>query len=145
MNWVFAKSFINKKWDVQAIETDKRMVQYLNDLGIKTTYADITKYKNNKKYNLITFNKVLEHVEKPYELLFAIKKFMTKKSILYLEVPDMIAYKKGKQREEFYIDHHHVFSISSASILIEKLGFKIIKIERIIEPSGKYTIYLFAS
>lgn len=142
---VFAKSFINEKWNVETIEPDIRTVKYLNDLGIKSYCQDIRNFNKNRKYNLVTFNKVLEHVENPIELLKSTKKYMTKKSFLYVELPDMIASKYGKDREEFFIDHHHVFSISSATFLLEKSGFIVKKIERIVEPSGKFSIYLFAS
>jgi len=142
---VFAKSLMNKKWQVHALEPDKRTVEYLNKLGIKSFHQDIRKFKINKKYSLITFNKVLEHVERPIQLLNSCKKFMNKDSYLYIEVPDIIASSIGKEREEFFIDHHHVFSITSATLLIEKAGLVVRKVERILEPSGKFTIYLFAT
>ena len=143
---VFAKSFQLKKWKVKTVETDSRTVEYLSNLGIQSINKDIRKIKNfgNLKFDLITFNKVLEHVEDPIALLKSSLKFLKKNSFVYLEVPDIRASIEGKKREEFFIDHHHVFSVPSASIMVEKAGLHIKKIESIVEPSGKFTIALFA-
>ena len=144
---VFAKSFQLRKWNVHTIETDLRTVNYLNGLGIRSINKDIRKIKNfgKVKFDLITFNKVLEHVEEPISLLKSSLKFLKKNSLVYLEVPDVSASIQGKNREEFFIDHHHIFSVTSASIMVQKAGLHVKQISSFVEPSGKYTIALFAS
>ena len=143
---VFAKCFQLKKWNVETIETDKRTIEYLKKIGINSSSKYNTKinaFKN--KFHLITFNKVLEHIEKPILILRTSKKFLKKNGIIYVELPDVSASKIGKNREEFFIDHHHVFSITSASIMLQVAGFKVLHCSSIIEPSGKYTIIAFCS
>ena len=63
---------------------------------------------------------------------------------MYIEVPDVVAAYKGKNRQEFGLEHFHVFSVSSLDIMINKAGFKTNHINRIQDPSGKYTLYAFA-
>lgn len=65
---------------------------------------------------------------------------------IYIEVPDIDAKndKLSYDREEFFIEHHHVFSKTSLILMLSKLNLKILKIEQIREPSSKYTIFCFA-
>ena len=63
--------------------------------------------------------------------------------IIYIEVPDTTAQKKEKS-EEFYIEHLHIFSKKSLSLLLKKTNLKTITINQIVEPSGKFTVYAFA-
>ena len=67
------------------------------------------------------------------------------KGIVYVEIPDAInAGKKSKNREEFAIEHIHVFSTKSLKIMLKNLKLKIMQIKSIKEPSGKFTIFAFA-
>ena len=72
------------------------------------------------------------------------KKNLVLGGIIYIEVPDTTAQKKGKNREEFHIDHLHIFSKKSLSLLLKKTNLKTITIKQIVEPSGKFTVYAFA-
>jgi hypothetical protein len=49
----------------------------------------------------------------------------------------------GKLRDEFCIDHLHLFSIQSVSNMAARSGFSVDFVKRIIDPSGKYTIFAF--
>ena len=61
-----------------------------------------------------------------------------------MEVPDgEVAYKDGPEREEFFIEHLHVFSLASTVIMANKAGFQVEAIQRLKEPSTKYTIRAF--
>ena len=42
---------------------------------------------NSKKFDLISFNKVLEHVKNPIMLLKSSKRFLNENGIVYIEVP----------------------------------------------------------
>ena len=98
-----------------------------------------------KKYDLITFNKVLEHIEKPNKILKKFSRILKKKGFIYIEVPDVAAAKESSLREEFFIEHHHVFSKLSLANLIKNSDLKIKEIKSIKEPSGKYTLYCFCN
>ena len=105
----------------------------------------MTKYQINY-FDLITLNKVIEHVSNPAKFLKDHIFYLKNKGYLYLEVPDVDARydKDGYNREEFFIEHHHGFSMTSLILMLNKLNLKIVKIEKIREPSSKYTIYCFA-
>ena len=90
-------------------------------------------------------NKVIEHVKSPYTNIKKAKKNLNKNGIINIELPDAVeASKKWKKREEFIIDHLHVFSKDSLYLLLKKASYKKINIGLILEPSGKFTIYAFA-
>jgi hypothetical protein len=71
---------------------------------------------------------------------------LKKKGYFYIEVPDIEAKKDnlGYDREEFFIEHHHVFSKTSLILMLSKLNLRIKKIEQIRDPSSKYTLFCFA-
>jgi len=80
----------------------------------------------------------------PVNFLSRFKNNLKDTSYVYIEVPDVVAANKGKNRQEFGLEHFHVFSVSSLDIMINKAGFKTIEINRIQDPSGKYTLFAFA-
>jgi 2-polyprenyl-3-methyl-5-hydroxy-6-metoxy-1,4-benzoquinol methylase len=135
----------NKNWKFQAIEPDQNNVRFIkNELKIKTTKGFIEKIFNSKRFNLITLNKVLEHTRKPLEVLRKLKKNIKRNGEMYIEVPDgESASRQGYEREEFFIDHHYIFSKKSFKYLLNKAGFKIMSIKKIKEPSNKYTLFAF--
>ena len=113
-------------------------------LNIKTFNCKFEEISTNKKFDIITFNKVLEHVERPHKLLNIAKKLLKPNGFIYIEVPDgEAAIKVSKNRQEFTIDHLHVFALESIMSLIKKCSLLPIKIERIKEVSGKLTLFAF--
>ena len=62
---------------------------------------------------------------------------------IYIEVPDIAASNEGYHREEFFIEHHHIFSPQSLITSYERAGLKFIELERIREPSSKFTLASF--
>jgi len=141
---VFIYEMRKKKWNVIGIELDKRYADFCKHRhGLNVYQKNLSKFKTRDKFDLVSLNKVLEHVYDPVKLLKLSSKFLKKKGVLYIEVPDVKASNEGKQRQEFCIDHLHVFSKSSFCLLAEKSGLQILKCNRIQEPSGKYTIYGF--
>lgn len=109
--------------------------------------GSVENFSSHKKFDVVTLNKVLEHVENPLGMLLKAKELLEKEGHVYLELPDADgALKLGGiiDREEFYIEHLTVFNPKSMAVLIEKAGLNICEIKQIVEPSGKATIYSLA-
>lgn len=141
---IFLYEMKRKKWQCNGLEMDKRYAFFSKKyLKIKVQNKKLQNFKTKKKYDLISFNKVLEHVPNPVNLLKSAKSLLKKDGIIYIEVPDAKVKKLGKFRDEFCVDHLHLFSLASISILSTKSGFKTELTKQIIDPSGKYTIYAF--
>jgi hypothetical protein len=133
-----------------ALDPDATACQHMRiDLGLDVIEGDFFAVQAEPRFHLVTFNKVLEHVVDPISMLRRAKEFLAgKDSFVYVELPDgELAGKDdlGKGREEFFIDHLHVFSFASMAILAEKAGFEVRTMERLQEPSTKYTLRGFLS
>ena len=135
-------------WDIEGIEPDLNFVNFAKKkLKLKVSRATLENNKSKKKYDIISLNKVIEHVKDPILFLKKINKMLKKNGYIYIEVPDADSAsqtKNGKHREEFYVDHLHVFSLKSLAKCTKYANFKLLKINKIFEPSGKFTIYAFA-
>ena len=143
---VFPYSMKENSWEVTCTETDIRTVDMLRyDLGLTVYQESIFELKSDDigKFNLITLNKVLEHIENPASFLTKVIDFLYDDGIIYIEVPDQEASSDSYQRPEFCIEHHHVFSVSSTSLLAKVVDLKILELASYRDPSGKFTISAF--
>ena len=136
-------------WTCTALDPDPRATRHARDhVGVDVVQADFMEADDVGRFNLITFNKVLEHVRDPVAMLARSTDILGPEGVVYVEVPDgeMAATDPlGFEREEFFIEHLHVFSMQSLSILADRAGFATLQAERLHEPSGKYTLYAFLS
>jgi SAM-dependent methyltransferase len=144
---VFPASMQDRGWTVDAIELDTRTAEHLREtLGIAVYTNDLNALvaRGIGRFDAITFNKVIEHVNDPVAILRDAIPLMAEAGFFYIEVPDVAAAVDGPGREEFFIEHLHVFSPASLIMTIEKAGLAVFELERIREPSGKYTLFAFA-
>lgn len=134
-------------WSCTALDPDPRAAAHIRDaVGVAAVAADFLTVDPQElgTFDVVTFNKVLEHVLDPVAMLARALPLVRTGGFVYVELPDTAAAVAGKEREEFYIEHHHVFSPSSLIFLIERAGFSPVALERLREPSGKYTLRAFA-
>ncbi len=132
-------------WVCTALDPDHNAVKHLEEsVGVQALHGELLTISVPGTYDLITFNKVLEHVNNPIEMLKGSRQYLGSGGFVYIELPDAeMAACDGQDREEFFIEHLHVFSFTSVSILAHKAGFVPVTIERFQEPSGKYTLSAF--
>lgn len=140
---VFPHRMKEAGWRVTALDPDARSVVHLREhVGVGAVQADFltASLEGLGRFDAITFNKVLEHVERPVAMLARARQSLASGGFVYVELPDALAAREGAGREEFFIDHHHVFSPASLALLAERAGFVPLAIERLREPSGKFTL-----
>jgi len=140
---VFLYEIKKKGHEVIGLDLDERYKNFLKKKNIKVIAKKLSKFSTKKRFDFISFNKVLEHVSDPLQSLKESKRLLKQDGIIYIEVPDVMAKLKGKFAGEFCLDHLQIFSIRSLDNLIRSAGLLTVKIKRIIEPSNKYTIYGF--
>jgi SAM-dependent methyltransferase len=144
---VFPRAMKEAGWDVTALDPDPRAAAHARDtVGVAAYAGDFMKVDAAAlgRYDAITFNKVLEHVEAPVAMLARAATFLKDGGFVYVELPDgEAAAAEGGEREEFFIDHHHVFSFASVPLLAARAGFRAVTVERLREPSSKYTLRAF--
>ena len=142
---VFPARMKEQGWECTALDPDPRTVEHARrHIGVAAVCGDFFSSADLASYDLISFNKVLEHVENPIEMLRKSHAHLRAHGVVYVELPDgEAAAAAGAGREEFFLEHFHVFSLSSFCLLAQRAGFFIDCIERIREPSTKYTLRAF--
>jgi SAM-dependent methyltransferase len=142
---VFPYAVKQAGWQCTAIDPDARAVAHMRDhVGVEAVAGDFMKTEGLGQFDIVTFNKVLEHVEDPVAMLRRAQQFVAPGGFVYLELPDgEMAAQAGAGREEFFVEHIHVFSFVSIAMLADHAGFQPIAVERLQEPSTKFTLRAF--
>jgi SAM-dependent methyltransferase len=132
-------------WHCTAIDPDERAVAHMRDhVGVEAIRGDFMEIGGLERFDIVTFNKVLEHVEDPVTMLRRAKQFVAPGGVVYLELPDgEMAAEAHAGREEFFVEHLHVFSFVSIAMLADRGGFRPLLVERLQEPSTKFTLRAF--
>jgi 2-polyprenyl-3-methyl-5-hydroxy-6-metoxy-1,4-benzoquinol methylase len=143
---IFPHALQEKNFKVTCLEKDKNLKAHLKSIKLKVINDKILYQKKHNKYDFISMNKIIEHIEVPKIFLKKVVKLLERQGYLYIEVPSISALKSklGHNSEEFFIEHFHVFSKKSLEFLITSIKLKIIYIKDIKENSGKYTLIALA-
>lgn len=145
---VFGYRMAQRGWEVTAVDRDERLVEHARaGAGVTALRGDVVAgIEGLAHYDVITLNKVLEHVVDPIEMLAAAARYRSDGAFVYIELPDgeaAIDDPLGAGREEFFVEHHHAFSLDSVQVLARGAGLRAARVERVQEPSSKYTLYAF--
>lgn len=142
---VFPHAMKARGWRCVALDPDVRAVDHARrTVGVEAICADYMAAQLAERFDVVTFNKVLEHVADPVAMLGRSCLHVRTDGFVYVEVPDgESAWHEGPDREEFFIEHVHVFSMASLMITAARAGLRVIRAERLHEPSGKFTLRAF--
>lgn len=142
---VFLHRIKEAGWNCTALDPDPRAIAHARKrVGVTAICGDFVSIKDLGRFDVITFNKVLEHVVDPVGMLAKSAAHLREGGFVYVELPDgEAAINAGPEREEFFIDHLHVFSTASTMLLAARAGFLVLALERLQEPSTKYTLRAF--
>jgi SAM-dependent methyltransferase len=142
---VFPYAVKQAGWNCTAIDPDRRAVDHMRErVGVTATCGDFMKIAATARFDLVTLNKVLEHVEDPIAMLRRARDFLAPGGCVYIEVPDgEMAAREGSEREEFTVEHLHVFSFISTVMTANRAGYYPLTVERTREPSTKFTLRAF--
>lgn len=144
---VFPARMLEAGWTPTALDPDERAVRHARErIGVAAIQADFVREEVSHlgRFDLVTFNKVLEHVPEPEVMLSRAREVLAPSGEVYIELPDgEAACVLGPDREEFFIEHLHVFSMASLALLASRAGFSVARAERLREPSDKFTLVAF--
>jgi hypothetical protein len=142
---VFPHAMKRRGWRCTALDPDARACAHARTVvGVEAIEADFMACEDRRRFDLVTFNKVLEHVVDPVAMLARAREFTGSGGLVYVELPDgEAAFADGPGREEFFIEHHHAFSMASMVLLARKADLGVVAAESLREPSGKYTLRAF--
>jgi SAM-dependent methyltransferase len=134
-------------WHGTAIEPDPNAAAHLRSLALfGVIEAIFTGDESNiAAADLITLNKVVEHIPHPQPLLEACNRKLTEDGILYVEVPDEWTIGRRPANDNILgALHKHLYSPLSLTRLIERAGLTVLRVGRVFEPSGKITVFAFS-
>lgn len=144
---VFPHGMHARGWRVTALDPDPRAVRHIaQTVGVTAVQGDFLAAEADSlgRFDLVSFNKVLEHVTDPCAMLRRSRHVLAAGGVVYVELPDAEgAADAGYGREEFFIEHHHVFSAASVALLAWRAGLRLDDLGRLHEPSGKFTLAAF--
>lgn len=132
-----------------AVDPDPRAVEHARvHAGVdQAIEGSLDAVGRAERFDLIAFNKVLEHVLDPVAMLRSAAGLLAPGGHVYLELPDgthAAAAGGLVDREEFYLEHHTVFTEPALRFLLGAAGLRAAELRAIHEPSDKYTLYAFA-
>lgn len=111
------------------VEIHPRMMEFARSLGLEVVSANIEDHIpfDNLSFDVIHCNAVLEHMVSPHKLLLEFHRILKSQGKLIIGVPnmDVIGYKGWKASEHLY-----AYNKKSLLFLLERSGFKVIKIWR---------------
>lgn len=133
---------------LSCIDPDPAATQHAREhVGVvRAVTGEFEKIQLDEKFDLITFNKVLEHVENPIAALVHARSMLETNGYVYVELPDGGQAAEDPdliERSELFIEHRFAFTRGSIRHLAESAGYSVFLQSSLIDPSGKYTIYAF--
>jgi SAM-dependent methyltransferase len=134
-------------WNATAIEPDPVAAEHLRGLNkFEVIQGVFDAAPAMYGYDLVTLNKVVEHLPKPQALMSDVAKVLDPAGgIVYVEVPDVLTIDRRLPTDNILGSlHHHLYSPRGFTSLIEGVGLRLLDLGRTVEPSGKITLFGFA-
>lgn len=140
----FAFAFKDEKWQSTIIDPDEagRFIQKYN---VEFKKGWFTSKTFDFKFDLISLIFVLEHVLEPSLLLEEIRKSLLPDGLIYIEVPDEIAFYKISPLDDIFNSCHlYMFNPSSLEMLLSQNNFEIMSLDRTRTVRGHFVLTCLA-
>jgi len=133
-------------WEATALEPSPVAAAFLRQIGGFAVREELfTPESGLKDFDLITFNKVLEHIRQPQAVLATAAQASAPRGLLYVEVPHRLS-ASCHPPEHFILGalHWHLYAPSTLCRLLEHTGWTPLECRSIFDPSGKISTCAFA-
>lgn len=130
-----------------AIEPDPIAAAHLRSLGIASVKeAVLDRTFEGADFDLVTFNKVLEHIDDPVPVLKEAARLLSpERGLIYAEVPAVETIGRRPATDNILgALHRHLYGLSSVDRMLSRAALVPVDLRRIAEPSGKLTVFGFA-
>ena len=140
----FAFAFKDKEWDSTIIDPDDSG-KFIKNYNIEFKKGWFSEKSFDFKFDLISLIFVLEHVLEPSLLLEEIRKSLLPDGLIYIEVPDEIAFYKISPLDDIFNSCHlYMFNPSSLEMLLSQNNFEIMSLERTRTVRGHFVLTCLA-
>ncbi|MBZ5689386.1 MAG: class I SAM-dependent methyltransferase [Acidobacteriia bacterium] len=138
------KGMANLGWRAEGIDSDPRAAENCRrrGLNVRAGFLEDLQYPANY-YDVVTMSHLIEHVHEPLELLIECHRILKPSGRLSLVTPNInSAGHRVYGSSWFHLDpprHLHIFSVASLKALLQKAGFRSMKIRTTIrDAAGAY-------
>ena len=127
----FLEASRKKGWDCEGLELNPSAAEFGRKRGLKIYQKDLSQFKTNKKYDVITMFDVLEHLTDPKKIISDAKKLLKKSGLIYVYVPNWDCASRILMSEKnchFIWPTHHLtyFTPKTLSDFFKRLKLKVI-------------------
>ncbi len=134
------KQYGNKSWVLEGIDLDTRAVEMAEKTGLKIhlgTVEELNLIENT--FDLAFMIQTVEHVEKPDEILLAVKKLLKPKGKVVIVTDntdsfDFRVFKRSYWGGYHFPRHWNLFNQKSLDKLAEKVGFEMVDLTTQVSP-----------
>lgn len=142
---VFLARFVTDQWEATAVEPDPKNAEHLRVIGQNVFQVVGGLYSGQPELgnqDLVTLNKVVEHIAKPVEFLQMCQQALNpNRGVMYVEVPDVLNLTARPSTDNSLgVLHHHLYDVSSLATLFSRAGMVCLESRRVLDPSGKLTV-----
>jgi SAM-dependent methyltransferase len=142
---VFAYEFRDNEWQSHVIDPDSHGSFLQTKLDIPLIESKFEPGRFGFKFDLIALVFVLEHFTDPVGLLRGLHEDLGSEALLYVEVPDHIAFKlKPASDDIFNSCHLWMFGPHSLTSLLGRCGFEVLALNRTRTKRGHYSLMALA-
>jgi hypothetical protein len=142
---IFAHEFQDDKWRSHVVDLaeDGKFIE--TSLGIPFMQSSYQAGLFANKFHLISLLFVLEHLHSPEKILQIISDDLVDSGLLYIEVPDYVAFKlKPLEDDIFNSCHLWMFDPGNLTRMLTRNGFEIMYLTRTKTVRGHYALSVLA-
>ena len=139
---LFVKTAANAGWDAHGSDLSKYAVYQAKKLGLKNVRVGLGGFSKNY-FDVATLFEVIEHMDKPLAEMKRINGLLRKGGWVVVQTGNIgstTAKLRGKSNPYFQLGHVNYFSKKTMRKLLEKSGFKVVRMETYtekIEPAKR--------
>lgn len=131
---IMLKLLQNRGWKVKGVEISPKSAGAAKKRGIEVMVGDFSKLEFKEKFDLVILNHTLEHLENPIDVIKKINNLLSPEGLFYIDVPNFggLSAKLLGKNWPLLLPREHLwhFTDKSLKILLGKLGFEIIFVEK---------------
>ena len=130
-----------------ALEPDEKACEHLEEVLEAKVVCDVLRPGLfSAEFDILTFNRVMEHLPDPLDVLNLGLKSLKKGGMVYIEVPDTLTHSiYGSTHPEFGSAHLTIYHSLGLEEMLSRAGFAVLEKMRVREPSGKLTLFAMAT